>query len=38
MAKTTLSDTDKRLTVNGKAYKVRYYTADTIICDTDDTG
>lgn len=36
MAKTTLSDHNKTLTVNGKAYRVRYYTADTVVCDTDE--
>ena len=36
MAKTILSDHDKTLTIDGKAYRVRYYTADTVVCDTDE--
>ena len=36
MAKTVLSDHNKILTVNGKDYRVRYYTADTVVCETDE--
>ena len=35
MDKIILSDHNKTLTVNGVAYRVRYYTADTVVCDTD---
>jgi hypothetical protein len=35
MAKTILSDHDKTLTVNGVAYRVRYYNDRVVVCDTD---
>ena len=33
---TTLDDHNKTLTVNGKAYRVRYYNDRLVVCDTDE--
>jgi len=33
--KTTLNTHDKTLTVNGVAYRIRYFTKDVVVLDTD---
>jgi hypothetical protein len=36
MSQPILNNCDKTLTINKKTYKVRYYTVDTIVCETDE--